>query len=624
MRYQAGMTPKKIIIIVTSCVLAVLLVVGIVVFAANSRTANATVDAERVSMYSTQYWGDEATTGGMVSSDFVQELYPETDKAISELFVKEGQTVKIGDKLLQYDTTKLELTVESNALEVQKKTHDRQQASKELLRLKNTTPYVEPTPPPVVPDPTPTPPPVSEAELYDEITLSSKPFRGTGTADDPYVYLCTADCVLSKDFLMRLFGLDSFSASPTPTPTAEPTAEPSAEPTAEPTAGPTAEPTAAPTAVPTAEPTAEPTVAPTAAPTTTPDPTDAPVTESMAFFRNLTTTGEDENPDEVFEIGKGPFVARFEVHEEDNEKLPLIKGWLMDGNAISGSFFTMQEDITDGVEVMGLDEDDPSVSPLPDGEGMYTADELKSMIARKEQEIKDLDIAIKQANINLSKAELALKNATVLATVNGTVKTIIDLDTALTSSSPFLVVSGGEGFYVSGTLNEMMIGSVNVGDTLMANSWETGTMYTAEIVKISDFPTENSNYWGGSQNPNSSNYTFTAFIAEGEGLKNGSYLDITLQANAGDTAQSDTLYLFKAYIRSDDNGKYVLKVGDDGRVHKTYIKTGKTIYNSYLEIKGGELTLEDYIAFPYGTNAIEGAKANLPEDALPNEEDLSV
>lgn len=121
MRYGAKSPAKRIILISVSCLVAVALVVtGIAVFM-NARTANATVDVESVSAVSTMYWGDQSSTYGTATSDFVQELYPDTTKSISEIFVEEGQTVKIGDTLLQYDTTKLELTVESKKLEMEKK-----------------------------------------------------------------------------------------------------------------------------------------------------------------------------------------------------------------------------------------------------------------------------------------------------------------------------------------------------------------------------------------------------------------------------------------------------------------------------------------------------------------------
>ena len=608
MRNHARLSVKKIIVIVLSCLVAAALIVTGIVFAINSRTANATIDVEQVSMLSTMYWGDQSSTYGTATSDFVQELYPDTSKSISEIFVQEGQSVKIGDTLLQYDTTRLELTVEGKKLEVEKQQYELDQAQKELVQLQNATPYVEPTPPPYVPEPTPTPTPESKAKLYKELTVHSKPFKGTGTTEDPFVFLCTEDCVLTKDFLMKLLGLDGLRPTPTP------------EPTATPTAVPTTEPTPAPTAEPTAEPTTTPTPTPSAEPSVSPEP--SATVSGMAWFYNLATDEDADDPD--FTLPSGPFAARFEVHAEDNENLPLIKGWVMDGNQVSAGFLTEVMDEPD-IDVLDLDmTSEPGITPMGYMDNMYTVEQLRDMIAQKKQEIKDRELGVKQAKVELSKAELELSNATVTATVNGTVKSLTDLDTALYSGSPFLVVSGGDGFYVNGTLNESLLGRIHVGDIISVSSWEIGMSYSAEIVKISDFPTEsNDNYYDGTSNPNTSNYAFTAFIQDAEGLKNGMWLDIILQAGAEDSTPTDTYYLSKAYIRSDDVGRYVLKVGSDQRVHKEYIQTGKTVYNEYLEIKSDNLSQDDYIAFPYGTAAIEGAKANLPEDVeLYGEEDM--
>ena len=577
MNLPANFPLKKVMITVVSVVIVIALIITGVTVAVNGKAANATVDVEQVSNISTQYWGDQSSTYGNATSDFVQELYPDKEKAISKIFVKEGDTVKIGDTLLQYDTTKLQLKVESKELEEKKKKYELEQAEKELTKLQNTAPYVEPVIPEPEPEPTPTPVPESQAELYTEITEHSKP-------------------------------------------SAEPTAQPSEVPTAAPqptvTPEPTAEPTTAPTEAPTPAPPIEPTEAPTPAPI---EPTEAPTVSGMAWFKQMTFTKTNETggesvptPEPDFTLPDGPFVARFEVHEQDNENLPLVKGWQMDGDKISAGFFNEVISEPDDIQMPDLSNADPGIS-YDTGGSMYTAEELQQMIADKKQQIQDLKLNVKQAAHDLEKAKLDLENATIKSTVNGVVKSLTDLDTAMSTSSPFLVVSGGDGFYITASLNESLLGKVHVGDTVMASSWENGQMYEAEIVQISDFPNDNSNYYyDGSSNPNSSTYQFTARIADADGLKNGMGLDITLQA-ASDNA-SNAIYLFKAYIRSDDGGKYVLKVGDDNRVHKTYIKTGKTIYNQYLEIKSDTLTEEDYVAFPYGTSAIDGAKANGMEE----------
>lgn len=146
---------KKVVITVVSVVIVIALIITGVTVAVNGKAANATVDVEQVSNISTQYWGDQSSTYGNATSDFVQELYPDKEKAISKIFVKEGDTVKIGDTLLQYDTTKLQLTVESKELEEKKKKYELEQAEKELTKLQNTAPYVEPVIPEPEPEPTP-------------------------------------------------------------------------------------------------------------------------------------------------------------------------------------------------------------------------------------------------------------------------------------------------------------------------------------------------------------------------------------------------------------------------------------------------------------------------------------
>ena len=78
----------------------------------------------------------------------------------------------------------------------------------------------------------------------------------------------------------------------------------------------------------------------------------------MAWLRNLTTS-EADDPD--FELPNGPFAARFEVHEEDNENLPFLKGWVMDGSRISAGFLMeISESPEDNIDMLDLDTDVPA------------------------------------------------------------------------------------------------------------------------------------------------------------------------------------------------------------------------------------------------------------------------
>ena len=212
--------------------------------------------------------------------------------------------------------------------------------------------------------------------------------------------------MLTKGFLLKLLGVTDPRATPTPTPTpsAEPTAQPSEVPTATPqptvTPEPTAEPTTAPTEAPTPAPPIEPTEAPTPAPI---EPTEAPAVSGMAWFKQMTFTKTNETggesvptPEPDFTLPDGPFVARFEVHEQDNENLPLVKGWQMDGDKISAGFFNEVISEPDDIQMPDLSNADPGIS-YDTGGSMYTAEELQQMIADKKQQIQDLKLNVKQA-----------------------------------------------------------------------------------------------------------------------------------------------------------------------------------------------------------------------------------
>ena len=81
----------------------------------------------------------------------------------------------------------------------------------------------------------------------------------------------------------------------------------------------------------------------------------------------------------------------------------------------------------------------------------------------------------------------------------------------------------------------------------------------------------------------------------------------TASADSESISESDnTLTIMKAFVREEDNKKYVYIRGEDGKLKKQYVVTG-TLSDSGYEILSG-LSSTDWIAFPYGKNVKEGAK----------------
>lgn len=71
----------------------------------------------------------------------------------------------------------------------------------------------------------------------------------------------------------------------------------------------------------------------------------------------------------------------------------------------------------------------------------------------------------------------------------------------------------------------------------------------------------------------------------------------------------EVICIEKAYVREENGQSYVLVAGEDDRLEKRYIATGKTVSGQAVIIKEG-LSMSDRIAFPYGKTAKEGVKVN--------------
>ena len=152
-----------------------------------------------------------------------------------------------------------------------------------------------------------------------------------------------------------------------------------------------------------------------------------------------------------------------------------------------------------------------------------------------------------------------------------------------------------------------MLDQIQVGQTVNAMSWQSGTSFTATITEIDTYPNENSGYYG-SGNQNCSYYSYMAYIDDPEGLTNGEYLSLTIDTSDGQV-QGNEIYLDAAYVRQE-NGRYYVMKEENGVLVKQYVTTGKLIDGGYaIEITSG-LTEEDNIAFPYGKTAQEGVKTN--------------
>ena len=240
------------------------------------------------------------------------------------------------------------------------------------------------------------------------------------------------------------------------------------------------------------------------------------------------------------------------------------------------------------------------------GDG-YTPEQIKELIEDKEQDIKECDLEIREAKLKLSQQQRVVDGKTVTATMDGTV---VSLGSASgngdSDDSYFLKIVNETGLFAKGSMNELSLQQIHVGDTISGQT-DSGMSFTAVIKEISQYPdSDGASYMSDSQNSNASYYPFYALIEDTEDIAEGD--SATLQLSGGTINDPDAIYLEDYFIRTEKDGRnYVYMKGEDGTLTKQYVTTGKKLSCvGGTEITSG-LTKRDRIAFPYGDDVKEGA-----------------
>ena len=239
--------------------------------------------------------------------------------------------------------------------------------------------------------------------------------------------------------------------------------------------------------------------------------------------------------------------------------------------------------------------DDPGISDGP------TKEELAKEIQEKEERLKELELEQRTAELELKQLKKKVDNAIVTSTVEGTVKSVTDEETARLENTPIISVVGEDGFYVTGRVAETAFDKIKEGMTVTVTSWTSGMTYEATISGVSSSPLTG---YSDGNNENLSYYPFTAVIHGDAELSNGDGVDLSIDDLS--SQDEDEIYLEQMFVREDGNQYYVYKKGDNGKLKKQYVEVGKNVSGS-LEIVSG-LSLDDEIAFPYGRDVREGAK----------------
>lgn len=551
------------------------------------------IDVNSVSTLNTGYWDNPSTSTGLVSNSDRQSVLYDASKTITQVFVQEGQQVNSGDPLLSYDLTTLQSAVNTSQLDVEKAQNAIALAEHELKKLLNTTPIPDVVEEPEIQDHTPAPlPGVPEK-------------NGNGL----YPYILSLSQAEKNFTAYKIYYTSTTSEAPEKGPHEKASLwkEEREMKESNNTCWYWIEYTY------------------TDGSTNAYDPKD--VVEYYSDKQQIPNkeiflAGTKQNP-YVFKLNENQgFVygklfldnanlnqyLRFDVYTNDGD---IDSSWL-----VRCDKFTTIQSINEGdmYSVISHTKEEQKYveveqKPSQDLSSGYTEIELAKAIRDKKQELKTLDLGLKKAQLSLSENKALLNDGVIRAKRSGIVRNIKKTSDSLQDGNTFLEVAGGQGTYIKGSISELMLNQIKVGDTISAYCWTSGETFDAKIQSIDTVPSSNSNY-NGSGNPNVSYYDFEAYAKDASKIQAGEYLELTFNS-AGDTTSS--IWLSKAYVKQEGNKYYVLK-DVHGKLKKQYVTVGKIVWGDTMEIKDG-LSDTDYIAFAYSKNAKEGVKTQKSSEA---------
>lgn len=331
------------------------------------------------------------------------------------------------------------------------------------------------------------------------------------------------------------------------------------------------------------------------------------VTGTGAFFNKMAGYTEDGTK----LVHKGGYWYQLEFHEGDkiadygNRKESCTGYYLVNGKLLKQPVY-MYSEMKFSLEGASQYDEEPDYDDPPDdgfgGDDMPPMSR-KEAIKIQQDKIAGLKLDIQESDITISKLEKKVNRKEVFSKLDGTVAYVGDAVTGSSDGDAFIKVKNSDGYFVRGTVSELMLDQVKEGTLLKCMSYEIGE-FEAEVMEVSDYPVNANSYYGDG-NPNVSNYSFTASIPDKSlKVRDGDWITVNLKE---ETSDGDSIVLDKAFVRTKDGTSYVYK-DDNGVLKKQVLTVGGVVNSGYSVLIKGGITLNDKIAFPYGKTVQEGVK----------------
>ncbi len=478
--------------------------------------------ANEASMYGDEAQGD--TYYGKLVKGSVANIKTNNELKIENVNVKKGDSVKKGQVLISYDIHSLEDSIADAELQVKTLTNEITIAQNEIDILTRLQPSENA--------------PLDDEEEEDEqatadaptaptyekrITEKSIPLGGSGSADDPLLYLAGADSVLTKGFLSQLSKasgaavvyvcddegnqlyawlidgslIDAGSAADFPVNDGV---------------------------------------------MITPDGMIA-FSGSSVDFATFVTTGAQQNgagamegyiPEEIPELPQLPDtdVSSYELSLNDNY--------------------------------------------------MYSLQQLKDMISEREKQIASLELQKKQAELDIKKTKKLAETGGEISPIDGSVTFVAKDIYHLPESGAYITVANSSGMSVSSSVGEFSRDKVKEGMTAEITNFETGAVTTGTVVELSQDPAEQGSFEDLQGGGMESQYKFTVSLNEDMEIEEDSEVQIKFAREEN----KDSFPVPIPLVRSEAGRYYMMIANDDNVLEKRYVTVGEVTYGS-MEILDG-------------------------------------
>ncbi len=240
-------------------------------------------------------------------------------------------------------------------------------------------------------------------------------------------------------------------------------------------------------------------------------------------------------------------------------------------------------------------------------------------------EINGYEMSVRQAQFDKKSKEAditrynqEMTNAVVTASINGTIKAINENGgwDNYGNEKPFMTITQTGEFRVKGKLDEMSMGTITPGTSVLIRSRvDENEVWSGTVTEIGNEPDQNNQdmmYYGGS-GENASKYPFYVSMNTSTGLMLGQH--VFIEPDYGQTAGADLegVWLDSSFIAYDENGNPYVWKSVKKKLKKVSVELGEMDEMTWkTQILSG-VSEDDYLAWPDDTYT-EGQKTVSDED----------